>query len=270
MKKVSGILGRILERKREDLAVQRRRHPLEELRRRAEQRDDFRPFAGALRAHSSGGGCAVIAEMKKASPSAGVLRENYAPAQIARRYQEAGACCLSVLTECHFFRGAPEHLPRARQAVTLPVLRKDFLFEEYQLEESTALGADCILLIAALFAGEQAQLQDLAASARQRGMDVLVEVHDARELECALDTQLSVLGINNRDLRSFETRLQTTLELLPQVPPELPVVSESGIQSADDIRLLQRGGAHCFLVGEVLMRASDPGAALSALQNTPG
>lgn len=270
MKQLSGILGQILECRRRDLERQRRRVPLEEMRRRAETRSDFRPFADALRSCSRKSGCAIIAELKKASPSAGELCAEYAPAEIARSYAKAGACCLSVLTEQNFFQGAPQHLGAVRQAVELPVLRKDFLFDEYQVEESAALGADCILLIAAVFSGDPARMQTLAAQARQRGMDVLAEVHNARELEYALDTGASVLGVNNRDLHSFETRLQTTLDLLPQIPAELPVVSESGIHTAEDVRRLHSGGVHCFLVGEALMRAPDPGEALQALLAASG
>jgi indole-3-glycerol phosphate synthase len=262
---VADILTRILARKREELDAARRAVPLAEMQRRAAAAPPPRDFVGALRAQIAAGRPAVIAEMKRASPSKGLLRADFDPAAIARSYEAGGAACLSVLTDRDFFQGDPAHLLAARGACGLPVLRKDFITEPYQVHEARALGADCILLIAAVLARQD--MQGLEASARLLGMAVLVEVHDAAELEAALSLQTPLLGINNRNLRSFETRLETTLELLPLVPRGRIVVSESGIAGKTEIALLRAQGVHAFLVGEALMRATDPGRALADLIN---
>jgi len=255
------ILQRILARKREELEAARAAVPFGEMQRRAAAAPPPRDFAGALRAKIAAGLPAVIAELKKASPSKGVLRADYDPAAMARSYEAGGAASLSVLTDRDFFQGAPEHLAEARAACSLPVLRKDFITEPYQVHEARALGADCILLIAAALARHD--MQGLEASARLLGMAVLVEVHDAADLESALSLQTPLLGINNRDLRSFETRLETTLELLPRVPPGRIVVTESGIRTPAEVRRMRHNGVHAFLVGEAFMRAPDPGSELA-------
>ena len=259
----SDILDRILARKREEIEAARAALPLAEMQRRAAAAPPPRDFVGALRAKIATGRPAVIAEVKKASPSKGLLRADFDPAAIARGYAAGGAACLSVLTDRDFFQGAPEHLALARAACALPVLRKDFVTEPYQVFESRALGADCILLIAAALARQD--MQGLEASARSLGMAVLVEVHDAGELEAALTLQTPLLGINNRDLRSFETRLETTLDLLPGIPKGRIVVTESGIGGREDVRRMRGNGIDAFLVGEAFMRAADPGAALKAM-----
>jgi len=262
---VPDILERILARKRAELEIARAAVPLAEMQRRAAAAPPARDFVGALRAQIAAGRPAVIAEMKRASPSKGLLRENFDPAAIARGYEAGGAACLSVLTDRDFFQGDPSHLQAARGACRLPVLRKDFITEPYQVHEARALGADCILLIAAALARQD--MLGLEASARSLGMAVLVEVHDAAELEAALGLQTPLLGINNRDLRSFETRLETTLELLPRIPEGRIVVSESGIAGRPEIARLRNQGVQAFLVGEALMRAADPGRALMELIN---
>jgi indole-3-glycerol phosphate synthase len=262
---VPDILERILARKRAELEAARAAVPLAEMERRAADAPPARDFVGALRAKIAAGRPAVIAEMKRASPSKGLLRADFDPAAIARGYEAGGAACLSVLTDRDFFMGDPAHLAQARGACALPVLRKDFVTEPYQVHEARALGADCILLIAAVLARQD--MQGLEASARSLGMAVLVEVHDAAELEAALSLQTPLLGINNRNLRSFETRLETTLELLPLVPRERIVVSESGISGRAEIALLRARGVPAFLVGEALMRAADPGRALAEFIN---
>lgn len=259
------ILDRILARKREEVEAARAAVPFAQLEARAKSAPPPRDFVQAIRAKIASGRPAVIAEIKQASPSQGVLRADFEPAAIARSYEAAGAACLSVLTDRDFFQGAHEHLAQARSACALPVLRKDFIIEPYQVYESRALGADCILLIAAALARQD--MRGLEAAARSLGMAVLVEVHDAEELDAALTLATPLLGINNRDLRSFQTRLQTTLGLLPRVPQERIVVSESGILRPADVALLQRHGVPAFLVGEALMRAADPGKALQELIN---
>lgn len=260
---MADILRRILATKRAEVEAARANVPLAEMERRARAAAAPRDFAGALRAKISAGKPAVIAEIKRASPSKGLLRDPFEPAEIARSYAAAGAACLSVLTDCEYFQGAPEHLAAARAACTLPVLRKDFVVEPYQVYEARALGADCILLIAAaLSAGDMRGLEQLAQGL---GMAVLVEVHEAAELEAALTLRTPLIGINNRDLRSFETRLETTLELLPRLPADRLAVTESGILNPKDVLKMQAAGVGAFLVGEALMRAPDPGKALVSL-----
>ncbi len=260
---MADILERILARKREELEVARLAAPLAQIQERAASAPPPRDFVGAMRARIAAGRSAVIAEVKQASPSKGVLRADFDPAAIARSYEAGGAACLSVLTDRDFFQGAHEHLAQARSACALPVLRKDFLVEPYQVFESRALGADCILLIAAALARQD--MQGLEASARSLGMAVLVEVHDAAELESALALQTPLLGINNRNLRSFETTLETTLGLLPKIPSGRIVVTESGILTPADVQRMRGNGVAAFLVGEAFMRAADPGAALKAM-----
>lgn len=260
---MTDILQRILARKREELDAARTAVPLAEIEARARCATAPRDFVGALRAKIAAGRPAVIAEIKKASPSKGLLRADFDPAAIARSYESGGAACLSVLTDRDFFQGAPEHLVEARAACTLPVLRKDFVTEPYQVFESRALGADCILLIAAALAAQD--MRGLEAHAHSLGMAVLVEVHDGVELESALTLRTPLLGINNRDLRSFETRLQTTLDLLPRIPEGRIVVAESGLRGPEDIAMLRSHGVPAFLIGEAFMRAAEPGEALEKL-----
>ena len=262
---MSDILRKILARKREELEAARAAVPLAQLEARARSAPPPRDFVAAIRAKISAGRPAVIAEIKKASPSKGVLREDFEPAAIAKSYEAGGAACLSVLTDRDFFQGAHEHLAQARSACALPVLRKDFITEPYQVYESRAMGADCILLIAAALARQD--MQGLEGVARSLGMAVLVEVHDAEELDAALTLATPLLGINNRNLRSFDTRLQTTIDLLPRVPQERIIVAESGILRSADVSLLWENGVRAFLVGEALMRAVDPGKALQELIN---
>jgi len=254
------ILERILQVKRREVAAARERAPMEEIEARARAAAPARDFVGALRGRIAAGAPAVIAEIKKASPSKGLLRSNFDPAAIAKSYEKAGAACMSVLTDREFFQGSPEDLDQARKAAGLPVLRKDFVVEPYQVYESRAMGADCILLIAACLARQD--MQGLEALARGLGLAVLVEVHNAQELEAALTLETPLIGVNNRDLRTFETRLETTLELLPRAGEGRIVISESGIGSAEDVAKLRRAGVQGFLVGESFMRAPDPGAAL--------
>ena len=253
------LLDRILEVKRGEIAAARRRLPDAELEKRARAAGTPRGFVAALRKKRP----AVIAEIKRASPSKGVLRSQFDPAEIAKSYEKCGAACMSVLTDVQFFQGSPEHLTQARSACALPALRKDFVIDPYQVMESRALGADCILLIAACLA--EAQMREFEALAQALGMAVLVEVHDAAELEVALALRTPLVGINNRNLRSFETRLETTLELLPRIPADRIVVTESGIGSSADVARLRERGVHTFLVGEAFMRAPDPGKALQQL-----
>jgi indole-3-glycerol phosphate synthase len=260
---VSDILRRILSTKRAELEAARAAVPLAQMEARARAAAAPRDFLGALRARIAAGEPAVIAEVKRASPSKGLLRDPFEPAAIARSYAAAGAACLSVLTDREYFRGAPEHLVEARAACALPVLRKDFMVEPYQVYEARAMGADCILLIAAaLAAGDMRGLERLAQGL---GMAVLVEVHDAGELEAALTLATPLVGINNRDLRTFETRLETTLDLLPRVPAGRLVVTESGILATADVGRMRAAGVGAFLVGEAFMRPPDPGKALREL-----
>ena len=257
------ILTRILARKREELEAARAAVPLAEMQARARSAPPPRDFVCAIQAKIAAGRPAVIAEIKKASPSKGVLRADFDPAAIAKSYEAGGAACLSVLTDRDFFQGAHEHLAAARSACALPVLRKDFITEPYQVFESRALGADCILLIAAALARQD--MQGLESAARSLGMAVLVEVHDASELDAALTLQTPLLGINNRNLRTFETRLETTLDLLARAPPGKTVVTESGILAPADVERMRAQGVNAFLVGEAFMRAQDPGAQLARL-----
>jgi indole-3-glycerol phosphate synthase len=257
------ILERILARKREELEAARAAVPFAEMQRRAAAAPPPRDFTAALQAKLAAGRPAVIAEIKRASPSRGLLRADFDPAAIARSYEAGGAACLSVLTDRDFFKGELSHLLEAKHACSLPVLRKDFVTEPYQVHESRQLGADCILLIAAALARQD--MQGLEASARSLGMAVLVEVHDATELDAALTLQTPLLGINNRNLRTFETRLETTLDLLERVPAGRIVVTESGILAPADVARLRARSVNAFLVGEAFMRAPDPGAALRQL-----
>jgi indole-3-glycerol phosphate synthase len=259
----SDVLQRILAVKQAEVAAARSREPYEALLARAQARDDVRDFERALRARIRAGLPAVIAEIKKASPSRGVLREDFDPAAIASSYAHHGAACLSVLTDRQFFQGAPEHLGRARAASGLPALRKDFIIDEYQVAEARALGADCILLIVAAL--DLARLRALEQAAQALGMAVLAEVHDAAELERALQLQTKLIGINNRDLRTFEVSLSTTLDLLPSLGGARLAITESGIGSAADVATMRAAGVHAFLVGEALMRAPDPGVELARL-----
>ncbi|MDN3919722.1 indole-3-glycerol phosphate synthase TrpC [Roseateles violae] len=260
---MSDILNRIVAVKHEEVAAARRRRSLASQREEAEARDDQRGFEAALRAKIAAGQSGVIAEIKKASPSKGVIRADFRPAEIADSYARHGAACLSVLTDEQFFQGAIAYLQEARAACALPVLRKDFIVDDYQLFEARAIGADCILLIAACL--DDAQLKDLEAVAHHLKMDVLVEVHDGAELERALRLKTPLLGINNRNLRTFEVTLDTTLGLLKQVPPDRLLVTESGILAPNDVQAMRAAGVHAFLVGEAFMRAPDPGQALAAL-----
>jgi indole-3-glycerol phosphate synthase len=257
------ILTRILATKGKELAAAKASIPLIEMRARATSAPTPRDFAGALRAKIGVGRSAVIAEIKKASPSRGVLRPIFDPAAIAGRYEAGGAACLSVLTDRDYFQGRPEHLIAAREACSLPVLRKDFLIDEYQVLESRALGADCILLIVAAL--DDARLAALEATARALGMAVLVEVHDGSELDRALELSTPLIGVNNRNLRTFGVSLDTTLELLPRIPADRLVVTESGILAPADVARMRARGVQAFLVGEAFMRAADPGAALATL-----
>ena len=257
------ILERIVAVKHEELAAARARRSLASWRDAAESRRDTRDFETALRTQVAAGRAAVIAEVKKASPSKGVLREHFVPADIAASYQAGGAAALSVLTDERFFQGSTAFLQQARGACSLPVLRKDFIIDEYQVAEARAIGADCILLIAACL--DDAQLVDLEASALALGMAVLVEVHDGAELDRALRLRTPLLGINNRNLRTFEVCLDTTLELLPRLPPDRLAITESGILVQADVAKMRSAGVNAFLVGEAFMRAPDPGRALADL-----
>jgi indole-3-glycerol phosphate synthase len=263
----SDILARIVAVKHEEIAAARalRSHAslLEEASARRAADGPPRGFEAALRARLAAGQAGVIAEVKKASPSKGVLREDFDPAAIARAYEGGGAACLSVLTDERFFQGSTAFLEQARAACTLPVLRKDFLVDPYQVAQAAAMGADCVLLIVACLS--DAQLAELEACAHGLGMDVLVEVHDAAELERALALKTALVGVNNRNLRTFEVTLDTTLGLLGHVGPERLLVTESGILSRADVTRMRAAGVHAFLVGEAFMRAPDPGVALRTL-----
>lgn len=257
------ILQKILKRKFEEIVERAEQTSLVQLSRQVEGASEPRPFVEALRNTLAAGRPAVIAEIKKASPSKGVLREDFDPVAIAQSYAEAGASCLSVLTDRDFFQGSEAYLQAAREACTLPVLRKDFTIDPYQVYEARVLGADCILLIVAALG--DATLRELYGLARELGMDVLVEVHDAEELDRALALGAELVGINNRDLRTFETRLETTLALLERIPEDRLVVTESGIHGIEDVRMMRDHGVNAFLVGEAFMRSPDPGEALRRL-----
>lgn len=259
---MSDILERIISVKREEVRAAQLSAPLEALRLDASARES-RDFVGALRARHAAGQPAVIAEVKKASPSKGVLREHFVPADIARSYERGGAACLSVLTDVRFFQGSAAYLEEARAACTLPVLRKDFIIDPYQIVEARAMGADAILLIAAAL--PTPLMLELEALAHSLGLAVLVEVHDQAELAEALTLKTPLIGINNRNLRTFETSIQTTLDMLDMVPPERIVVTESGILSRVDVERMREQSVHTFLVGEAFMRADDPGAELARM-----
>jgi indole-3-glycerol phosphate synthase len=264
---MSDILEKICGVKVEEVAASSALKPLAAVRAEAEAGLNTsaaaRDFVGAIRAKHAAGKSAVIAEIKKASPSKGVIREDFRPADIARSYERAGAACLSVLTDRQFFQGAPEYLQAARAACALPVLRKDFLVDPYQVYEARAMGADAILLIAASL--DLARMRDMEAIAQALGMAVLVEVHDGDELEQALQLQTPLVGINNRNLRTFEVSLQATLDLLPRVPAGRIVVTESGILKLEDVALMRANAVQTFLVGEAFMRVPEPGDGLRAL-----
>ena len=260
---MSDILRQIVSVKRDEIGLARRRRDLLSLRRDAEQLGGQRDFVGGLRTKIAAGRAAVIAEIKKASPSKGVLREKFVPAAIAESYERHGAAALSVLTDEKFFQGAASCLGQARDACALPALRKDFIVDLYQVYESRAFGADCILLIAAIL--EDGLFRDLEALAHELGMAVLVEVHDRAELLRALRLRTPLLGINNRNLRTFEVTLDTTLGLLADVPADRLLITESGILAKADVERMRDANVHAFLVGEAFMRATDPGAALAEL-----
>ena len=261
---MSDILNKIVEVKWEEISAAKLKRSLASQREEAEARKSERlGFERALRASIAAGRAAVIAEIKKASPSKGVLREDFRPAEIAETYARNGAACLSVLTDERFFQGSVDYLQQARAACELPVLRKDFMVDEYQVMEAGAMGADCILLIAACLA--DSQMADLEAAAHALGLDVLVEVHDGDELDRALKLKTPLVGINNRNLRTFDVTLDTTLGLLPRVPADRLLVTESGILGAADVKRMRDANVHAFLVGEAFMRARDPGAALASL-----
>jgi indole-3-glycerol phosphate synthase len=257
------ILEKFLAVKREEVAAAKSARPMASVRSAAENNETARSFVNAIRSKVGAGGTAVISEIKKASPSKGVIRENFNPAEIAADYEKHGAACLSVLTDKQFFQGATEYLQQARAACSLPVLRKDFLVDDYQVYEARAMGADAILLI--VDALDLPQLLDMEATAHALGLDVLVECHDAAELEVALRLATPLIGINNRNLRSFEVSLDTTLSQLHRIPKDRIVVTESGILAPADVALMRSHHVHTFLVGEAFMRAPSPGEELARL-----
>ena len=260
---MSDILDRILQVKATEIAAAKAKIDLAAIRRQAGEAAPTRDFEAALRAKIAEGRAAVIAEIKKASPSKGVIRADFKPAEIAADYAAHGAACLSVLTDEQFFQGSPDYLKAARAACTLPVLRKDFMIDEYQIYEARAWGADCILLIVAALKLDQ--MQALEAVAHALGMAVLVEVHDAAELDLALQLKTPLLGINNRNLRTFETSLDNTLALLPRIPKDKLIVTESGIHGVGDVELMRKNQVNAFLVGEAFMKAPSPGAELGRM-----
>ena len=265
---MNDILQKICAVKAEEVAAAKKRMPLAEMRADAESRVLTRDFVGALRAKIAAGQAGVIAEVKKASPSKGVIRADFMPADIAQSYAEGdgavSAACLSVLTDRQFFQGQPDYLKQARASCGLPVLRKDFMIDPYQIYESRAMGADCVLLIAACLA-DDGLMAEMERIAHGLDMAVLVEVHDGAELGRALKLKTPLIGINNRNLRSFEVSLQTTLDLRKEVPPQRLLVTESGISAPADVRTMRQAGVNAFLVGEAFMRASEPGLALAKL-----
>ena len=260
---MSDILNKIVAVKHDEIAAARKLRDEASVRREAESLGGLRDFTKALRSKIAAGSAAVIAEVKKASPSKGVLREHFVPAEIAASYEKHGAACLSVLTDRQFFQGSVDYLKAARAACALPVLRKDFMVDAYQVFEARAMGADCILLIAASL--DDAQMADLEAQAQALGMSVLVEVHDGAELDRALRLKTPLVGINNRNLRTFEVTLDTSIGLLKQVPGDRLLVTESGILARADVQRMRDANVHAFLVGEAFMRAPDPGVALAEL-----
>ena len=257
------ILNKINARKRAEIEAGLKQVSLEQMQELAAQAEASRGFVASMQQKLAMGQSAVIAEIKKASPSKGVLRDPFDPVAIARSYEQHGAACLSVLTDVDFFQGAVDYLKQARAAVSLPVIRKDFIIDVYQVYEARAMAADCILLIAASLSDDK--MAELAELAQRLGMDVLIEVHDGEELNRALKIPLPLIGINNRNLHTFEVSLQTTLDLLAQIPQERIVVTESGILSADDVALMRHHRVNSFLIGEAFMRAPDPGGALEKL-----
>ena len=263
---VNDILNRILQTKQQEIAAAMAAQPLPVLLEEARAVSAPRDFVAAIRTRIEMGQPAVIAEIKKASPSRGIIREDFQPAAIAANYEKGGAACLSVLTDRQYFQGSPEYLQQARAACSLPVLRKDFMIEPYQIYESRAMGADCILLIAAAL--DLARMQALEAAAHELGMAVLVEVHNGAELELALQLKTPLIGINNRNLRTFEVSLDTTLSLLDRVPADRIVVTESGIFTTQDVALMRRNKVNTFLVGEAFMRAAEPGLELARVFQT--
>jgi indole-3-glycerol phosphate synthase len=263
---VSDILNKILARKAEEIAQRQTQTSLNELQQRIQQASPVRGFVNALQSKISANQSAVIAEIKKASPSKGVIRPDFNPPEIAKSYQQGGAACLSVLTDVDFFQGSDAYLQQARAACSLPVIRKDFIIDTYQINEARALEADCILLIVAAL--DQPQLLDLYQCAQELSLDVLVEVHDEAEMERALQIDLPMVGINNRNLRTFETSLQTTINMLGMVPENCFVVTESGIHTRQDVALMRSHQVNAFLVGEAFMRAPDPGSELAAIFST--
>ncbi|MGX8881958.1 indole-3-glycerol phosphate synthase TrpC [Methylovorus sp. SPW-M1] len=258
---MSDILNKILRVKQAEVQAAMAAYPLVMVQRDAQAMPAPRDFVGAIRQKIKAGQAAVIAEIKKASPSKGVIREDFQPAQIAASYEKGGAACLSVLTDRDFFQGSPEYLQQARAACALPVLRKDFMIEAYQVYEARAMGADCILLIAAAL--DLPRMRQLETIAHDLGMAVLVEVHNGEELDLALQLETPLLGINNRNLRTFEVTLDTTLGLLPRIPAGKIVVTESGIFTPEDVALMRQHEVHTFLVGEAFMRQPEPGAELA-------
>jgi indole-3-glycerol phosphate synthase len=264
---MSDILNKILDVKADEVSAAKKYQALTSLRREVESdtasRNQLRGFEASMRSKITAGKAAVIAEIKKASPSKGILRENFHPAEIALSYAQYGAACLSVLTDEHFFQGSPEYLKQARAACTIPVLRKDFIIDPYQLYQARSWGADCVLLIVAAL--DHGLMAELEACAHELGMGVLVEVHDAEELDAALKLNTAMLGINNRNLRTFATSLSTTINLLPRIPPEKIIITESGILTPDDVKRMRDVNVHAFLVGEAFMRANDPGMELNRL-----
>ena len=263
MSKSADILQKILQRKAEEITEAAAKESLVDLSKRAENALPVRGFIRSIEDKVTAGQAAVIAEIKKASPSKGVIREHFMPAEIAQSYEKGGAACLSVLTDRDFFQGAQEYLLQAREATSLPVIRKDFIIDPYQVYEARAMNADCILLIVSALG--DASLNELLALAHHLQMDVLMEVHDEEEMSRALKTGARLIGINNRNLRTFETSLDTTINMLGMVSDEHILVTESGIHSADDVQLMRDNNVNAFLVGEAFMRADDPGEKLSEL-----
>ena len=264
---MSDILKKILDVKADEVSAAKKHQDLASLRRDVESdreaRNQLRGFEAGLREKITAGKAGVIAEIKKASPSKGVLREDFRPAEIAKSYASHGAACLSVLTDVNFFQGVPDYLKQARAACTIPVLRKDFIIDPYQIYQARHWGADCVLLIVAAL--DHGLMRELEACAHELGMGVLVEVHDAEELDAALRLDTAMLGINNRNLRTFETTLDTTLNLLPKITPDKMVITESGILGTEDVKRMRDANVHAFLVGEAFMRAPEPGVELAHL-----